>query len=81
MSGAKLLRGGRRFTSGGGLTARLFAPLFKRVLDHVDAGLAEGRIEATLPDGSQRVLGNRAPGPVAVVDLRSWHALVRLWRA
>jgi cyclopropane-fatty-acyl-phospholipid synthase len=81
MSGARLIAGGRRFNSGGGLVARLFAPLFKRVLDHVDAGLAEGRIEATLPDGSQRVLGNRAPGPVAIVDLRSYRALVRLWRA
>ncbi len=57
------------------------APLFARVLDHVDAGLAEGRIEATLPDGTPRILGNRAPGPVAVVDLRSYRALVRLWRA
>jgi cyclopropane-fatty-acyl-phospholipid synthase len=81
MSGARLIAGGRRFNSGGGVIARLFAPLFARVLDHVDAGLAEGRIEATLPDGSQRVLGNRAPGPVAIVDLRSYRALVRLWRA
>ena len=81
LSGARLIAGGRRFNSGGGLVARLFAPLFARVLDHVDAGLAEGRIEATLPDGAQRVLGNRAPGPVAIVDLRSYRALVRLWRA
>jgi cyclopropane-fatty-acyl-phospholipid synthase len=81
MSGTALLQAGRRFADGGGLVARFCAPLFRRVLDHVDAGLAEGRIEATLPDGTRRVLGNRAPGPVAVVDLRSWRALVRLWRA
>ena len=81
MSSVRLLSRGRRFNSGGGVVARLFAPLFAHVLDHVDAGLAEGRIEATLPDGSQRVLGNRAPGPVAIVDLRSYRALVRLWRA
>ncbi|CAM3066252.1 Cyclopropane-fatty-acyl-phospholipid synthase [Sphingomonas antarctica] len=80
MKGAALLRGGRRFRSGGGLAA-LVAPLFARVLDHVDAGLVEGRIEATLPNGTQRILGNRAPGPVAIVDLRSYRALVRLWRA
>ena len=80
MKGAALLRGGRRFRSGGGLAA-LAAPLFARVLDHVDAGLAEGRIEATLPDETRRILGNHAPGPIAIVDLRSWRALVRLWRA
>ncbi len=70
----------RRPFTGGGLIARLFAPLFRYVLDHVDAGLHEGRIEATLPNGVQRVLGSRAAGPVAIVDLRSWRALVRLWR-
>lgn len=55
-----------------------FATLFHRLLDRIDAGLAEGSLAATLPDGRARVLGGRAPGPAAVVDLRSWRALLRL---
>ncbi|PKP91855.1 MAG: SAM-dependent methyltransferase [Alphaproteobacteria bacterium HGW-Alphaproteobacteria-16] len=58
------------------LTAAL-NPLLHRLLDRIDAGLAEGAIEATLPDGSARRLGGRAPGPVAVVAL---HDLRALWR-
>ncbi|TKD53379.1 class I SAM-dependent methyltransferase [Sphingomonas baiyangensis] len=53
---------------------RLFAPL----LDRIDRGLPEGSIDATLPGGGRRLLGGRAPGPAAVVDLRSWRALYRL---
>ena len=53
-------------------------PLFQRVLDRIDAGLAEGAIEATLPDGRVRLLGGRASGPVALVTLNSWYSLVRL---
>ena len=49
-----------------------------RVLDRVDAGLAAGAIEATLPDGSHRLLGGRAEGPVAVVAVHRWRALYRL---
>ena len=55
-----------------------FATLFHRLLDRIDAGLAEGSLAATLPDGRQRLLGARMPGPEAVVDLRSWRALIRL---
>ena len=51
---------------------------FKRVLDRIDAGLIEGRHRGHLPDGSRRRLGFRAPGPVAIVQLNSWLALVRL---
>lgn len=58
--------------------ARLFTPGISRVLDRIDAGLAEGGIDATLPDGSRRLLGGRTPGPLAIVHLRSWRALVRL---
>jgi len=66
-----------RARAGGGLLS-LFAPLFRRVLDGMDRGIEAGSLEATLPDGTRRMLGARAPGPAAVVDLRSWRALVRL---
>jgi cyclopropane-fatty-acyl-phospholipid synthase len=55
-----------------------FAPAFKHVLDKVDAGLVEGGIDATLPDGSRRRLGFRTDGPVAIVRLRSWRSMLRL---
>ncbi|WP_374942303.1 class I SAM-dependent methyltransferase [Sphingomonas sp.] len=58
--------------------ARLVAPVFHRMLDRIDRALKMGAIEATLPDGTRRLLGGRAAGPVAVVDLRRWRALVRL---
>ena len=55
-----------------------FHGLFHRILDRIDAGLAVGAIEARLPDGTQRTLGNRKPGPVAIVNMPSWRAIVRL---
>ncbi|MEN2786696.1 cyclopropane-fatty-acyl-phospholipid synthase family protein [Sphingomonas qilianensis] len=55
-----------------------FGRLFHRILDRIDAGLASGSIEATLPDGTSRLLGGRAPGPGVIVDMSSWRALVRL---
>lgn len=56
----------------------LAASLFHRALDRVDAGLVRGSIAATLPDGRQRMLGGRAPGPDVLVEIASWRALVRL---
>ncbi|SEK43765.1 cyclopropane-fatty-acyl-phospholipid synthase [Sphingomonas palmae] len=56
----------------------LTAPLFHRVLDRIDAGLVEGAIEATLPDGTHRLLGGRTDGPVAIVSVHRWRALWRL---
>ncbi len=76
--GKHLVAADRAFATGGGALARLFAGGFSRSLDRIDAGLAEGRIEVTLPDGSFRILGGRGDGPVAIVQLRSWRALVRL---
>jgi cyclopropane-fatty-acyl-phospholipid synthase len=75
--GHHLLRADRAFFTGGGIVSRLLAPAFERVLDRVDRGLAEGAIEATLPDGRTRRLGGRAPGPVAIVTLHDWRPLVR----
>ena len=68
----------QRLALGGGLLSRLLAPSMHRILDRIDAGLAEGGIEATLPNGEFRILGCRASGPVPQVDLRDWRALLRL---
>src|SRR4051812_19812124 len=61
-----------------GAALDLLAPVFHRQLDRIDRGLAEGGIELRLPSGDTRMLGGRAPGPAAVVDLRSWRSLARL---
>jgi hypothetical protein len=79
--GRHLVAADRGFAAGGGLLARLFGRGFHHVLDRIDAGLVEGGIDATLPDGSHRILGGRAPGPMPVVRLHSWRALVRLMRS
>ena len=76
--GHHLLRADRMFATGGGLVGRLAAPLFRTVLGQLHRRLERGGIEATLPDGSRRRIGFHAAGPVAVVELRSWMALVRL---
>lgn len=51
---------------------------FQRKLDEIDAGLARGSLEATLPDGSFRLLGARGEGPRAAVHLHDWEGLIRL---
>lgn len=61
-----------------GFGARLIDGYFHRQLDKLDSALELGGIEAHLPDGSFRILGCRAAGPVAHVDLKSWRALIRL---
>jgi len=61
--------------------AGLYAPfgaLFHRQLDRLDAGIVAGALDVMTPDGRRRRLGGSAPGPQAVVDLRSWRALLRL---
>ena len=76
--GRHLVAADRRFATGGGLAARLLSGSFERILRRIDRGLNEGAIEATLPDGSRRLLGGRAPGPCPIVHLRRWRALARL---
>jgi len=76
--GRHLVSADRGFATGGGVLARLFGGGFHRILDRIDAGLREGGVDAALPDGSRRLLGGRAPGPMAVVRIHSWRALVRL---
>ncbi len=51
---------------------------FHLLLDRIDRGLVVGAIEATLPDGTARLVGGRADGPVAIVVLRRWRALWKL---
>ncbi len=61
------------------MVAALVPPaLFHRLLDRIDAGLDHGVLHGHLPDGSIRALGGRGPGPVAVVRVAHWAALVRL---
>ncbi|TRD12483.1 class I SAM-dependent methyltransferase [Erythrobacter insulae] len=78
MRGEQLLSGGERFAPRPNLFSRLFAPGFKTMLDRVDKGFERGSITATLPDGTVRVLGGRAPGFDVKVDLKDWRALLRL---
>ena len=67
----------RALRRGGGWLAP-FGPIFHTLLDRIDAGLVAGAIEASLPDGTKRLLGGRGAGPVAIVEMRSWRALWRL---
>src|SRR3954469_4035779 len=76
--GRHLVSADRGFATGGGLLARLLGGGLRRGLDRIDAGLEKGAIDVTLPDGSRRRLGGRAPGPAPVVRLHSWKALGRL---
>ena len=76
--GEHLVRADRRFATGAGIIGRIAAPAFKRVLDYLHDRLDRGGIEASLPDGRERRIGFHRPGPVAVVTIHSWLALVRL---
>ena len=58
--------------------SRVVAPVFHRLLDRIDAGLESGGIDARLPDGTRRLIGGRAPGPLPIVTVHRWRALVRL---
>ncbi|HEX9947397.1 MAG TPA: cyclopropane-fatty-acyl-phospholipid synthase family protein [Allosphingosinicella sp.] len=78
LRGRHLVAADRRFATGGGLLAHLLSGSFSRILGRIDRGLERGAIEATLPDGGQRILGGRGPGPRPIVHLHSWRALARL---
>lgn len=73
---------GRQFSvSRPGFWARMVARRFHKLIDRIDAALAEGTFEAVLPDGTFRIVGGHAPGPKAHIEIRSWKALLRLGRA
>ena len=76
--GTHLAAAGQRGRGGTGLFARLAAGGIGRVLDRIDRGLDAGSLLATLPDGTRRMLGARAPGPDAEIELHHWNALLRL---
>ncbi|MEA3004319.1 MAG: cyclopropane-fatty-acyl-phospholipid synthase, partial [Sphingomonadales bacterium] len=76
--GRHLVSADRGFATGGGFVARLFAGGFHALLDRIDGGITEGRMEAILPDGSVRAFGGERPGPQAMVRINNWTALVRL---
>jgi cyclopropane-fatty-acyl-phospholipid synthase len=79
--GDQLLTADRGFASAsltGRLLGRLPAPLFHRLIDRLDAAFDVGAMEGELPDGTIRLIGGRASGPVAHIRIRRWAALVRL---
>ena len=76
--GGSLLSAGARFERSPGLVARLIAPGFHKMLDRIDQGLEVGSILGKLPDGSTRLLGGRAPGFAAEIEIHDWRALLRL---
>jgi cyclopropane-fatty-acyl-phospholipid synthase len=76
--GGELIAAGRPLGIGPQWLARLWSGSINRILDRIDAGLLRGSIMATLPDGSTRLLGGRAPGFDCIVELRSGRALLRL---
>ena len=76
--GQHLLRGGLLFANGSGVLGRLFARSFSIVLDQIEERLETGGVDLVLPDGSLRRIGFKSDGPVAIVRLHSWYALVRL---
>lgn len=76
--GGDLVEGGRRIGAGPQWLARLWSGGVQKILDRIDRGLQTGSIIATLPGGETRLLGGRNAGFDAVVDLKSWRALLRL---
>jgi cyclopropane-fatty-acyl-phospholipid synthase len=76
--GEHLVRADRGFATGGGTFARWISPTFDRLVEEIDGRIERGGLEASLPDGSRRRLGFRAPGPSASVHISGWMALARL---
>ncbi|MEO6199244.1 MAG: cyclopropane-fatty-acyl-phospholipid synthase family protein [Sphingomicrobium sp.] len=76
--GQHLVRADRRFATGGGLLSRLIAPAYERIVDQIDRRLLIGGIDSILPAGDARHVGFHGDGPVAIVHLKRWRALVRL---
>lgn len=79
--GRRLGKAARRGALVDGLLAGLLDRAGHRILDRVDNGLEQGSIAAILPDGTARILGARAVGPLVEVELKSWKALLRLVRS
>ena len=76
--GQHLVRADRRFATGGGCSAGSPRRLMSAIARSDRPAAGRGGIEAIFPDGSKRRLGFNSAGPVAMVHLHSWLALVRL---
>ena len=76
--GGHLVAGGKPLAGSGGVLTRLFAGRIDRILDRIDAGLAEGSLMAHFPGGVSRLLGGRGEGPSAEVTVHDWRAVLRL---
>ena len=76
--GRDLIEGAKPFVRRTGLFARLIAPGVEKMLRKIDEALVTGTIHGTLPDGTPRKLGGRAPGFEVHFQLRSYRALVRI---
>jgi cyclopropane-fatty-acyl-phospholipid synthase len=76
--GHELVTGGKALRSSAGWLARAWAGGWHRVLDRIDAGLTTGAIHVRLPDGTRRLLGGKAAGFEAEVEIKDWRALLRL---
>ena len=76
--GRTLIEGAKPFARKPGWLARLFAPGIEKMLQRIDAALVTGTIHGTLPDGTPRILGGRAPGFECIFELRSYRALIRI---
>lgn len=76
--GGELVAGGRAIGIGPQWLARLWSGGIHRILDRIDAGLHSGSLLGTLPDGSTRLMGGRAPGFAAQATLHHPRGLWRL---
>lgn len=76
--GEVLLDSGRRYAGEPGLLARMLAPAVGKLVDRIGCGLESGSLRATLPDGTLRTLGGKAPGFDAEVKLHDWRGLLRV---
>jgi cyclopropane-fatty-acyl-phospholipid synthase len=61
-----------------GIWAAVKAWCFAPILTRMNRGIVHGTIEARLPDGSIRTLGDRGAGPVAILHINRWNALLRM---
>jgi cyclopropane-fatty-acyl-phospholipid synthase len=76
--GAQLVTQGQWIGTGPQWLSHMFSGGFHRILDRLERGLESGSITATLPDGTTRMLGGRAPGFDALLHVHDWRGLLRL---
>jgi cyclopropane-fatty-acyl-phospholipid synthase len=76
--GKELVEGGRALSAGPDWLAQAWSGGLHKIIDRIEAGLARGSLQASLPDGSTRLLGGKQPGVDATVTLHSMRAILRL---